>query len=109
MTRSLPAGQMQPAQDRASISAYIPETATIRFENWHSLWRPILFEDLAQRPAAAGASGGDGRYEDSAVLHRVFAALELALEAWHDASWEGHPVEFLERAVAEIFPDLGAT
>jgi hypothetical protein len=107
LTRALTATQMQLAQDRATVSAYVPAAAAVRFEGWHAVWRPVLLDDLARRRAATGAEGT--AFEDAAVLYRLFAALELALVAWHEAGPEHHPAEFLDRAVTEVFPDLGAT
>ena len=104
LVRSLSASQMQLAQDRATVSAYVPATAAIRFEGWHAVWRPVLLDDLARRRTVPGMESTP--FEDSALLHRLFAAMELALEAWHDAGPAHHPAEFLDRAVGEVFPEL---
>jgi hypothetical protein len=104
LTRSLPAGQVRLAQDRATVSAYVPETAVIRYEGYHTVWRPVLLDDLVQRRRAAGEE--ENPFEDWASVYRLFAAMELALEAWHEAGPELHPGEFLERALADVFPEV---
>ena len=104
LVRSLAGGQVQLSRDRAAVSAYVPETAVIRFESWQAVWRPVLLAELADRRELMPAVGS--LYDDDATVHRLFAALELALDTWHQAGGEGHPAEFLERAVEAVFPEL---
>lgn len=104
LVQTLAGGQVQFTRDRAAVSAYVPETAVIRFESWQAVWRPVLLADLAERREELPAAGSP--YDDDATVHRLFAALELALGAWHDAGGDGHPGEFLRRAVCAVFPEL---
>lgn len=104
LVQTLGGGQVQLSRDRAAVSAYVPETAVIRFESWQAVWRPVLLADLADRREGHPEAGSP--YDDDATVHRLFAALELALGAWHESGSDGHPAEFLQRAVFAVFPEL---